>query len=83
MKVQGDTEIVGFLDTAMEPALAINENPLKWWALNVPKHPVIAHVAWNTPAVAALSGRSERALSHRGRDMTQRRNRFKPDRLES
>ena len=28
VKVQGETEIVGFLDSTMEPALAINENPL-------------------------------------------------------
>ena len=67
----------------MEPALAINENPLKWWARNAHKYPLIANVARNVLAVPASSGPSERVFSQSGLVMTQRRNRLKPERLET
>ena len=82
-KVQRETEMIGFLDTAMEPALAIDENPLKWWARNAHKYPLIANVARNVLAVPASSGPSERVFSQSGLVMTQRRNRLKPERLET
>ncbi|CAM9772317.1 unnamed protein product [Sphacelaria rigidula] len=74
--------MMGFLEIAMEPALAINENPLKWWALSAHKYPLVAHVARNALAVPASSGPSERAFSQSGLVMTQRKNRLKPERLE-
>ncbi|CAM9975377.1 unnamed protein product [Sphacelaria rigidula] len=42
----------------MGSALAINENPLKWWALSAHNYPLIAHVARNTLAVPESSGLS-------------------------
>ncbi|CAM9782478.1 unnamed protein product, partial [Sphacelaria rigidula] len=51
------------LDIATEHALAMNENPLKWWALNAPRYPLIAYVARNALAVPASSGPSERVFS--------------------
>ncbi|CAM9445192.1 unnamed protein product, partial [Sphacelaria rigidula] len=66
----------------MEPALAINENPLKWWALLAHEYPFIAHVARNAPAVPASSGPSERASSQSGHILTQRRIRLESERLE-
>ena len=73
MKFQGETEKAGVLGTAMEPVLAINENPLNWWALNAPKYPLLAHIARNALAVVELpAGHSERAVSQSGFEMTQR-----------
>ncbi|CAM9490601.1 unnamed protein product [Sphacelaria rigidula] len=47
----------------MEHGLAMNENPLKWWALNAHKHLLlIAHVARNALTVPASSGPSERVF---------------------
>ena len=66
-----ERQIVDFLDPAMEPALAINKNPLNWWALNAPKYPLIAHIARNALAVVELLGHSERAVSQSGFEMTQ------------
>ncbi|CAM9692176.1 unnamed protein product [Sphacelaria rigidula] len=59
----------------MEPALAITENPLKWWALNTHKYQLIAHVARNALAVPASSSPSERVFPQSGLVMTQRGNR--------
>ncbi|CAM9148812.1 unnamed protein product, partial [Sphacelaria rigidula] len=66
---------------AVEPALAINKNPLKWWALNANKYPLVAHVARNALAVPASSGPSERVSSQSGLFTAQRRNRPRPKRL--
>ncbi|CAM9232188.1 unnamed protein product, partial [Sphacelaria rigidula] len=60
----------------------MNENPLKWWALNARKYLRIARVARNAVAVPASLGPSERVFSHSGLIMTQRRNRTKQERLE-
>ncbi|CAM9342241.1 unnamed protein product [Sphacelaria rigidula] len=67
----------------MQPALPINENPLKWWALNAHKHALMAHVARNALAVPASSGPSERVFSQSGLHITQGKSRRKPERLES
>ncbi|CAM9739644.1 unnamed protein product, partial [Sphacelaria rigidula] len=61
----------------------MSKNPLKWWALNAHKYPLIAHVAWNALAVPASSDPSERVFSRGGLIMTQRRDRLKPERLET
>ena len=82
-KVQRETEMIGLLDTAMEPALAINENPLKWWARNAHNYPLIANVARNVQAVPTSPGPSERVFSQNGLVMMQRRNRLKPERFET
>ncbi|CAM9696318.1 unnamed protein product, partial [Sphacelaria rigidula] len=66
-----------------EPALTINENPLKWWLLNAHKYPLIAHVARNVLAVPASPGPLERVFSQSGLVMTKRINRLKPERLET
>ena len=65
-KIQRETEMIDFLDTAMEPTLAINENPLKWWARNAHKYPLIANVPQNDLAVPASSSPSERVFSQSG-----------------
>ncbi|CAM9902047.1 unnamed protein product, partial [Sphacelaria rigidula] len=67
----------------MEPALAINENSLKWLALHAHKYPFLAHVARKALAVPASSGPSERASSQSGHILTQRRNRLESERLDT
>ncbi|CAM9570713.1 unnamed protein product, partial [Sphacelaria rigidula] len=66
-----------------EYALAIHENPLKWWALKAHKYLLIGHVARNALAVPASLGPSERVFSQSGLMMAQRGNRLKPERLET
>ena len=61
--VQRATEKAGILDSTLELPLAVNENPLKWWAKNAHKYPLIAHVARNALAVPASSAPSERLFS--------------------
>ncbi|CAM9930152.1 unnamed protein product, partial [Sphacelaria rigidula] len=48
-----------------------------YWALNVHKYLLIAHVPRNALAVPASSGPSEQVFSQSGLVMTQRRNRLK------
>ncbi|CAM9673055.1 unnamed protein product, partial [Sphacelaria rigidula] len=67
----------------MKPALAINENPLQWRALNAHEYPLIAHVARNALAEPTSLGRSERVSPQSGHILTQRRNRLKPEWLET
>ncbi|CAM9338861.1 unnamed protein product, partial [Sphacelaria rigidula] len=61
----------------------MNENPLKWWALNAHKYLLIAHVPRNALYFPALSGPSERVFSQSELIMTQRRKRLKPEWLET
>ena len=81
--VQTATEKAGFLNSTLEPPLDGIENPLKWWAKNAHKYPLIAHVARNALAVPASSAPFERLFSQSGLVMNQRRNKLKSKRLET